>query len=203
MSRSHCIYQLNRRTALLLLCSVVVLLGLNLLLVKQNKELKAYAQTGERNLALKPGTQLPPIEGHGPDGNRMRFDFASDRRKTLVMVFSPNCSACRENMPNWQAIIGRVDQQAYRLVGISLAAKGTREYVEENQLRDMSIVAEIDAKTRVAYNLLLSPQLILIDANGNTEKVWSGVLDSDDKREVEGLLHVELGNRTLARGGTR
>lgn len=203
MSSSHCIYELNRRTALLLLFSGVVLLAFNLLLVKQNKELKASAHTGERNLALKPGTQMPAIEGHGPDGNKLRLDYAANQRKTLVMVFSPNCSACRENMPNWRAIIDRVDRQAFRLVGISLAAKGTREYVDENQLNDMNILAEVDAKTRVAYNLMLSPQLILIDADGNAEKVWSGVLDSDDKREVADLLQVDLGNRALARGDIR
>jgi peroxiredoxin len=162
----------------------------NLLLIQQNHELKAYANRGTRSLALKEGTAVPSIVGEDLSGNRVLEAYTEDSRQTLLLVFSPSCHVCSENMPNWEKLSRQLDLSRFRLVAMSLKQEGTKEYVANYDLRNGLILSMVDAKTRAAYELALTPQTILIDATGKVEKVWTGVLDGATKKDVEGVLNV-------------
>ena len=54
---------LSKRMALVLVASGFLLVTVNLLLVQQNKTLKSQIGNTDGSLELKPGSELPPIEG--------------------------------------------------------------------------------------------------------------------------------------------
>jgi hypothetical protein len=168
------------------------LLLVNVLLLQQNKKLKVLAGRPDRALEIKPGTALPPLEGSDSNGVSHRVDYGQDRRKTVLLVLSPLCQACDENMPNWVAIINRLDRRLFRLVAVSLQSEGLKEYVVRRGIAQIPILTKIDPKYRVDYNLALTPQTILIDADGKVEKVWTGLLRGEDKQGVELSLNVRL-----------
>lgn len=192
MPKLSSVYQVSLTTALLVVISGLVLGLMNMLLLKQNIEMKASADQGARSLVLQPGAQLPPLDGLDTAGNKTSFKYGEDTRKTLLMVFSPGCGACKANMPNWQALAKDLDPQSYRIVTASLMAEGTQAYLEKYGLDALPAIAEPDAEDRLSYNLVLSPQLILIGADGKTEKVWTGALQNADKADVEKTLNVTL-----------
>jgi hypothetical protein len=182
----------NRVVASLMLFSGAVLLLVNVLLVQQNKKLKVLARKPDRALEIKPGTAPPPLEGLDTKGNRHRINDRSDSRRTVLLVLSPRCHACEENMPNLEAIINGLDRQSFQIAAVSLQPDGFNEYMSRRGLNQIPILTRIDPKYRVAYNLALTPQIILIDAGGKVEKVWTGLLQEEAKQEVELALDVQL-----------
>jgi hypothetical protein len=164
----------------------------NVLLVQQNKKLKVLAGRPDRALEARPGTALPALEGFDSNGNKHSISYGQDPRKTVLLVLSPRCQACEENRPNWEALISGLDQRSFRLAAVSLQSEGAKDYMSWLGSDKIPLLAEIDPKHKVAYNLALTPQIILIDPDGKVEKVWTGVLRGEDKRGVELALSVRL-----------
>ena len=192
MKSSALVCESNRRAVTLLTIVGFVLLIVNVLLVQQNKKLKIMAGRPDRALEVRPGTALPTLEGIDSNGDRQSITYGQDSRKTVLLVLSTRCSACVENMPNWQAIINRLDQQSFRLAAVSLQSEGFKEYASRHGINQIPVLTKFDPKYRAAYNLALTPQIILIDTDGKVEKVWTGLLQKEDKQEVELALNVRL-----------
>ena len=190
-------YRVGKRTALLFTITVLTMMVTNVALVRQNRALKASRPGLQRGLELQRGRTVPGFEGMDAAGNRIQVHYNEDQRKTLLLVFSPGCRFCRENMPGWRALTQALDQTRCRPVAVSLLAPGTREYLDEYGFVDLPAIAEIDPKARVEYNLTLSPQTIVIDPSGVVEKVWNGLLTEDSIREIESVLGINLTNAKL------
>jgi len=145
-------------TPLMFLLGAALLL-VNVMLVQQNKKLRALAGRPDLALEIKPGTTLPPLEGVDGDGVGHTVDYGQDSRKTVLLVLAPRCQACEENMPNWAAIAKGIDQSLFRLVEVSLQSENLKEYVSRHGINRVTILTKIDPKYRVAYNLALTPQV--------------------------------------------
>jgi hypothetical protein len=185
-------YEISKSMAAMFVLMMTVLVVINLSLLIQNKTLKSTVEKRGRSMEIQPGTQLPPITGIDLNGNRFTMDYGQDPRKTLLLVFSPGCRFCKENMPNWEAMMGGLDKNSYRVTGVSLMEDGLKEYLAEYGLGDLPVVAEIDPQVRVGYNLVLSPQTILIDSEGKAERVWTGLIEGEKKDELERILNIQL-----------
>jgi peroxiredoxin len=194
MKSSPLVCEANTKVTALLMIFGVVLVFVNVLLAQQNKKLKVLASRPDRALEVKAGTALPPLEGVDSDGNRQSISYGQDSRKTVLLVFSPRCRACGENFPNWEAIINGIDRKSYRLFAISLHSQSAKEYAIRHGIDGVTILTEIDPKYKVAYNLALTPQALLIGSDGKVEKVWTGLLQKEDKYDVERALSVRLPN---------
>jgi peroxiredoxin len=162
------------------------------MLVQKTKKLKVLASRPERALEVKPGTRLPALEGVGGDGGKQNLSYGQDSRKTVLLVFSPRCRVCKENMPNWDTIISELDQQSFRVAAISLQSEGAKEYASQFGIDRVPIFTDVNPKSKVAYNLALTPQVILIDSAGKAEKVWTGLLNSENKQEMEQALKLRF-----------
>ncbi|MBO0860213.1 MAG: hypothetical protein J2P21_17425 [Chloracidobacterium sp.] len=181
-----------RSMTLAMLVLGTLLLLVNVLLARQNQKLKILAGRPDRALEVRPGTKLPPLEGFDVDGNRHTIAYSRDSRKTILLVISPRCRACEQSLPNLKAIVNGLDQKSFRLAAVSLQSEGLKEYMYRRGLDRVPVLTEVDPKLRVAYNLSLTPQIILIDAGGAVEKVWTGLLRGEDKHGVESTLNVRL-----------
>lgn len=193
MSDSPSVYQIGKKRMSFFVLLMVVMAGLNVALVVQNKTLKAAAaNAGSRSIALKAGKALPALNGVDVEGRKLTFDYGADPRKTVLLVFSPRCPYCADNMPNWRALAEGVDPRSYRVVAVSLLSEGVREYVTEHGLSNVPVIADPDPKNRVAYEMNLTPQTVLIAADGTAEKVWTGLIRGAERDEVEQRLGVRL-----------
>jgi hypothetical protein len=192
MNSSSLMGKSNKRVASLLGVFGAVLLLMNFLLVQQNKKLKVLASRPDRALEIRPGSALPPLEGVDSNGNRLSINYGQDSRKTVLLILSPKCLACEENMPNWEAIINGLDHRSFRLVAISLQPLSAGDSARRHGLDRVPILTKFNPKYRVAYNLALTPQIILIRSDGIVERVWTGVLREEDKLGVETALNVRL-----------
>lgn len=51
---------------------------------------------------------------------------------------------------------------------------------------------DIEAETKEAYKLSLTPLTIVIDNNGKVERIWPGVFSQETKREVERYFSISV-----------
>jgi len=194
MSDSPSVYQISKRKMLFLTLLGAGLVALNAALVVQNRALKAAAGNvrGSRAIVLPQGKSLPTLSGLDPEGRQLSFDYGRDSRKTVLLVFSPRCSYCTDNMPNWNAITRGLDAGAFRVVAVSTVPEGAKEYADRNGLNNIPVITEPDPKNRVAYELNVTPQTVLISADGTAERVWTGLIQGAERDEIERQLGVTL-----------
>lgn len=175
------------------LVSVFLLLGLlasNAALIVHNRNLNSSILRGE--VALAEGQSMTAITGIDADGREQIFEWGKDNRKTLLMIFSPRCGYCRENMPNWMAILQGIDKSAYRVVVVSSISDGAKEYVEKYKIKDVPIIVEPEPKVLADYLMHITPQTVLLNSDGKIEKVWVGKFINEQKGYVEQALNVNL-----------
>lgn len=182
----------RRLSQILLLLLIVSLCIVSGLLIKQNRDLKAaITNMGKPPELLKPGQQVPPLAANTVSGQRQAINYA-DRAKTVLMVFSPQCSACERALPYWKEIKEVCARNQYQVFGISLdnAAK-TNAFLASNGLSLQSFI-EIDAETTKAFKLTITPQTIVVGSDGKVEKVWPGAFNSETKAEVEKYFGISV-----------
>jgi peroxiredoxin len=183
-------YTISKRAAIFFVLLVSALLVLNASLIIQNRSLRRAA--GTRSAVLHPGTIVPSLSGTDIDGQDFTLSYGKDPRKVVFLVFSPRCGICTKNMPNWKAMLQSLDRNAYRVIAVSIISEGVKEYVVQQNMTDVPIIAQIDPKSRVSYEMNVTPQTMLIDSRGKVEKLWIGQLSADERNEVEQSLSLKL-----------
>lgn len=110
------------------------------------------------------------------------------------MVFTPQCAACERTVPYWKEIRAACARNQYQIFGVSLDdGPRTNVFLTSNGL-SMAAFVDIEAETKEAYKLFLTPLTIVIDNNGRVERIWPGAFSQEAKREVEryfGISAVE------------
>lgn len=165
----------------------LLLLGLDVALVRQNRTLKAQISQPPPSLEAPIGAQMPGLKGLDPSGRQFSIEYGKDPRKVLIFVYSPSCGFCSQNWPKWQQLFGALDRAAVRPIGVDITATSTTDYIVR-QFNDLPVVTQVDPKDVVNYRLHLTPQTILVDATGRVEKVWSGVLTDADLAEIKHMI---------------
>lgn len=155
----------------------VVLVASALSIQRQNRVLTAQLdglrEAAAVDLELKAGTALPPLSGYDASGRMRSFAFPTPAgRRTVVFVFSSSCLASAELLPEWRRWAVRLGERQFRALAVD---KGAMTSVSSaGEWVGLDVLAQPDAETMVAYNLQLTPQLIVIDPRGIVESVTSG-----------------------------
>lgn len=183
-SPNHAISVGSRRLGQVLLPVLIVGLCItNALLIKQNRDLKAFISRAQPEF-LKPGQPVPPLAANTMSGQREVVNYSA-RAKTVLLVFKPECPACERTVPYWKAIKAACDRNQYQIFGLSLDSNSkTSDFLKANGLI-LEVFTNIDADVRNAYKLNLTPLTIVVNNNGRVEKIWPGALNEYSNAEVE------------------
>lgn len=185
-------FQVSRITAVIFLLAASLLVLLNLLLLRQNHRLKSeLARLSPPEVSI--GTVLPPMRGTNLKGEEVTINYKQDNRKTLLIVFAPDCPVCNESGSSWKKLTEAMDGDKFRVVAVSLVPEGTSDYVNKHDLSMISVLARIRPEDRAAYKLVQVPQLVLIEQGGKVEKVWTGAIRGAMLQDVQKSLGVEVG----------
>jgi len=163
----------------------------NLILLRKNRELQSYIDEQRQSSGLNVGEVVSPIEGLDVNGSPVGFRYNEDPRKTIILVFSPDCDYCTQTMPLWRSIIARVDKSAFRIFAVSLYPAGSKEYASAQGLDSIPVMARMFFGGANSYKFGLSPETILVGANGTVEGVWKGLVDAPTQKEMEQALGIE------------
>lgn len=141
-------------------------------------------------MAPRVGTEVPALEGLSTAGTPLSVGYKGEHRPTLLFVFSTQCPICTVNWPTWESLAQGIDPSRYRVVYVNLSHSLTPEYLALHHLLGSLVIAELDPKARFAYNLNLTPTVVLVAPAGRIQKVWLGMSKGNDLLDLKGTLGI-------------
>ena len=139
---------------------------------------------------LKMGGLLEWPEGQTPQGDVFRTDSA-DHRFTLFEFWASWCIPCREQNPEWNALLSTYGKKGFRMLGISL--DNNRSYwqqaIANDHLSDWLHISDLGAFrgiNAIKYGVEFIPYNILVESSG---RVTALEITPDELAE---LLESEL-----------
>ena len=171
----------------------------NLLLIKQNLDLRKQLAAGARTLdlttnVLKPGDVVPPVTTTDLDGRSYQLAYNKDGRYRLLLFFSPNCPYCQQQSPLWRDLLDNIDSNRFTVVGV-VSDKENKQFVSSHadgagyfKTKTPLPVVFFDDESLGTYKLTATPTTVLIDEDGKVEHAWVGKWDQSRATEVAAAL---------------
>lgn len=164
-----------------------VLLGVNWLLLTQNRTLKSDLESAEYRLQKRfsatVGETLSEIRGRTRFGAEVTVDYQSGG-PTLVYVFSPTCGYCDETWPTWHQLRSL---PGVRSVAIDLTSRADEAYFGARNVVGFPVISEVDPEITLSHHFNLVPQTLLVGSDGRVLGVWTGPLDDQEVAEIRRL----------------
>jgi hypothetical protein len=159
---------------------------LTLFLAWQNRKLKdELAELQKPQLppeALKQGDLMETLTLLDQAGNGVTIEFGARRDKTLLLIFSPECPACAETLPIWSEMFVE-PLPSLRLVGLRMGPES-----EEGPSLPFTIYIPDERGSGLAGKIPFVPTTLLVDGKGVVEQIWYGVLQQEDREELQRRL---------------
>jgi cytochrome oxidase Cu insertion factor (SCO1/SenC/PrrC family) len=157
-------------------------LGINVYL---GTRVKTAAAPPARPELLAAGTKAPAFEGTSLKGDKVSLDF-TDKRPTLLYVFSPTCHWCEKNLANIQAIVKA--RRDLRIIGVNIGPKLDADAAKKQPFDE---IVQPGSRTVQAYHLNGTPSTILV-SNGVVSRAWTGAYAGPIADDVSKALAVTL-----------
>ena len=124
-----------------------------------------------------PGLYFPAATLPSLSGDSVSLGQAPPGHVQVFFVFSTTCQFCKESLPGWKQIARDLaDNSQVELLGISLdSVPATRSYVTEHGI-DLTVVSFTDRKLRALYRAWITPQTLIVNAEGRVSYARIGVV---------------------------
>ena len=178
---------------------ILILCVVNLLLIKQNLDLRKQLAAGGKTIDLttnflQPGDDVAPVTATDLDGRPYQLDYKKDGRQRLLLFFSPNCPYCQQQSPLWRDLLDKVDSNRFTVIGVvsdredkrlvSAHADGAGYFKTKTPLP----LVFFDSESLGRYKLSDTPTTLLINEDGTVAHVWVGKWDETSGMEVAAAL---------------
>ena len=177
---------------------ILILCVINLLLIKQNldlrKQLAAGGRTDLTTNVLKPGDLVSAVTATDLDGRPYQLNYKKDGRQRLLLFFSPNCPYCEQQSPQWRDLLDKVDGNRFLVVGIVSDREdkpSVSAHVEEagySRTKTPLPIVFFNNEMLGSYKLTATPTTLLINEDGRVEHAWVGKWDESSATEVAAAL---------------
>jgi thiol-disulfide isomerase/thioredoxin len=171
------------RFPVFLLVACVALAALSILLTIQNVGLKAKiaaasaAANAPQPNSLKAGETLAPFDVVDAAGRPSHIEFGGEK-KTLLLVFSSTCGACRQTLPVWNRLLAEGPPAGVKVVGLQLDFQQAEESNPNSALAvpDLRFPVYGTAKPQgePLSKFPLIPAAALLGEGGAVKAVWFG-----------------------------
>jgi peroxiredoxin len=178
---------------------ILVLCVVNLLLIKQNLDLRKQLAAGGRTIDLttnflQPGDVVAPVTATDLDGRPYQLDYKKDGRQRLLLFFSPNCPYCREQSPLWRDLLDKVDSKRFTVIGVVNDREDKRlvsahaDRAGYFKTKTPLPLVFFDSESLGSYKLSATPTTLLINDDGTVAHAWVGKWDEASAMEVAAAL---------------
>ena len=190
------------RTSWLTVSLVLILAIINVLLIKQNLDLRRQLAAGGTTLdlttnVLKPGDVVTGVTATDLNGRPYQLEYKNDGRHHLLLFFSPNCPYCQQQSPLWRYVLDTVDKNRFAVLGVVSETEDRRlvsahaERAGYFKTKTPLPIVFFDHESLGSYKLTATPTTLLIDEKGKVEHAWVGRWDESRAMEVAAVLKQE------------
>lgn len=177
-----------------LVVACLVLAALVVALTMQNRTLKdQMAHMGAGGPApaqFKAGDTVDPLNLVADDGSTKTIKFGEGETKTILLVFSSHCPACKQTLPVWNEIMKKPPKDGVRIVGIQTDRLDANP--SQPALMEAAFPFPVYGYKRPAHDPLekvpFIPAAIVVDAKGVVQDALFGVPTSDTRAKLEAEL---------------
>ena len=174
--------------------SCLVLAALVVALVMQNRSLKSrleHASAAEPSAPrFHQGDVVAPIDVVEDGGGTKTIRFGEGEKRTVLLVFSSECPACRETLPVWREILKTPPDPGVRIVGIQT------DRLDPNPAKQGVPAAAypfpVYGYKRPANDPLekvpFIPAVVVVDLKGVVSTALFGVPSKDDQARLKDAL---------------
>jgi peroxiredoxin len=175
----------------LLWCLALAVLVQNVVLLRQNRQLRTLVRYPE----IEVGTKLHGLSAAALDGTRASIPFPlRPGGRLLVVTLSPGCPICQANKDSFVRLTAVLrSQMGWRVVWISRdSIQSTRAYCEQNGLVLSDVYADPTYDTYNQLGLKSVPYVIAIRADGSVERVWRGRIDTAQQASMSAYFRIAV-----------
>ncbi len=124
-----------------------------------------------------PGLYVPAVTLPSVSGDSVLLGQAPPGQVQLLFVFSTTCEFCKASLPARKRIAGEFGANSQvEIVGISVdSVEATRRYVAEHGI-ELPVVSFTDRRLRALYRAGITPQTLIVDAEGKVSYARVGAL---------------------------
>lgn len=135
---------------------------------------------------IKEGDPSPMFSGQTIDNQPI--DFAQLKGKKVVMLdfWSIYCTSCIEEMPRLIEIYNEFKDKGLVIIGVNLDSFGTQRVLKfmqgmENKI-NFPVIIDKNRQIAMAFNAMVLPTTLLIDASGKIRYFHVGYKPGDEKQ---------------------
>ena len=174
----------------LLWCVALAVLGQNLLLLRQNRQLRDVAskkvQVKIEN-QVNPGSQLDDLTGINLYGVLTPIALpVTTTERLLIITMSPTCPICETNRRSWIEMTKDLKRRGnWKVLWLSRdPVPDTLKYCQRNGIPAEDVLADPGHRTYTQLALEQVPHMVVVDHAGVVEKVWGGFLNAELKKNI-------------------
>ena len=158
----------------------------NVYLLRQNRTLQATREGRAEEVPV--GKVVADINGVDMADKPVSLTL-SQRKATVLMIYSPTCPFCRRNWPTWTTLIDKQQNNPdVDIAVIDMTATATPEFITREHVGRAHIIHKLDPRDAIALNLNFVPQTIVIGSDSRVKGVWTGVLSQENIQQIARLL---------------
>lgn len=177
---------------IVLVVACIALAGLVIALALQNRALKRQLVYGggPPPPVFEAGNSVPSFTVVADTGEQKTIAFGEGETKTILLVFSSSCSACKDTVPIWRTLFASPPATGLRIVGIQT------DRLDANPAAPAEVTGAYpfpvygykrpspDPLAKVPF----IPAAIVVDPKGVVVKAWFGVPGADAIAELKAEL---------------
>jgi hypothetical protein len=174
----------------LLWCEGLGVLVEDVLLLKQNRQLQAALHVPPQ---VAVGKQLRNLSALTLAGELEQIPLpSSDRKRLLIITFSPVCPACEDNRRGWLALAAKLKTRSdWRVMWTSRDSVGlTAERLSAEDKSSCEILADPPYRTYLQLGMAAVPKTIAVRADGSVDRAWEGRLQGEGWDEIAAYFGV-------------
>lgn len=178
---------------LALLGMVIILAVANVLLLRQNLQLRNLLKKFEPD-RLKAGDKLESFSALDLRGENIAIDFANDAPRRVLLFLSSDCPYCRDQFGYWKRIIDMAPVKGFQVVAVTMNSEDRSKLTayltsmgcptDSNTFR----VALIPEEVRQRYKFSITPTTLVVASDGKADAVWNGLLKPSDVEAASTIL---------------
>ncbi len=169
-----------------LILITLTLLGFTISLQRHNRRLVLQLQAMSAADGPTVGSHISILHGQSISHKEVEFNTSTNRKQTLLLVFSPSCPYCKRNLPSWQQILTHIS--GVDVVYLDLSGSITSTYLANSGLPQTFPLVTLAPEERLLYNLRVTPTTVLLNPSGGVQGKWVGVMSSTEIAELYHLL---------------
>jgi peroxiredoxin len=176
---------------------VIVLTLCNVLLIRQNYQLRAAVQDLESEQRVQVGDKLGPFRGADLEGKPVDIRFNEAGVRKVIMFSSTSCPFCQKQNPSWNQLIEQVDRRKYEVLELFRereAKSQVADYLKANGLSNEGTarVLFVGDDFLKAKKLNSTPVTLIVGENGIVERAWFGLWNNSAIAEVNSSLDISI-----------